>query len=71
MVLQTKMVDFDNEWQFAYILPNLSIKQAIGNEYVAISPSNDQRIQNTIQKYPIIYQFVNSLVLDLLNIFLR
>lgn len=54
------MADIKDKWQFAFILPNLSIKHAIGNQYVTIAPSNDQRIKNLIQKYPVLQCLVDG-----------
>jgi hypothetical protein len=54
------MADIKDKWQFAFVLPNLSIKQAIDSQYVAIVPSNDQRAQNIITKYPILRYLVDG-----------
>jgi len=40
-----------DNWKFGFILPNISIKKSVGNEYIAISPPTDPRVQNLIQKY--------------------
>jgi len=54
------MADIKDKWQFAFVLPNLSIKQAIDSQYVAIVPSNDQRVQNIVTKYPILRYLVDG-----------
>ena len=40
-----------DNWEFVFILPNISIKESVGNEYIAISPPNDPRVQNLMQMH--------------------
>jgi hypothetical protein len=40
-----------DNWEFIFILPNISIKKSVGNEYIAISPLNDPRVQNLMQMH--------------------
>lgn len=40
-----------DNWEFVFILPNISIKESVGNEYIAISPPDDPRVQNLIQMH--------------------
>ena len=53
------MSNIEDEWLFVHVLPNLSIRQAIGNEYVAIVPPNDPRIESLIQKHPNLQYFIS------------
>ena len=55
----SRMSNIEDEWLFVHVLPNLSIRQAIGNEYVAIVPPNDPRIESLIQKHPNLQYFIS------------
>ena len=46
------MKTLEEQWKFGFLLPNISTIQAVGNEYVALTHINDQRVQVLIQKQP-------------------
>jgi len=54
------MTNVKDKWQFGFMLPNLSVKQAVGNQYVVIAPRNDQRIKDLVNKYPILQHLVDG-----------
>ena len=55
-----------DNWEFVFILPNISIKESVGNEYIAISPPDDPRVQNLIQMHSNIRYLVTGFT-DQLN----
>lgn len=49
-----------NNWHFIYLLHNLSLKESIEYDYIAIVPSTDERVIHLIQNYETIEYFVNN-----------
>jgi hypothetical protein len=48
------------EWTFGYLLHNLSIRKPIENQWVAIVPKTDQRIQALISQHASIGRLING-----------
>jgi len=48
------------DWIFIFVLHNLSIKDAIGNEFIAIVPKNDSRISNLISEHGALKYITNG-----------
>lgn len=46
------MVENKTQWNFGFLLPNLSISDSIGSEYVTITHSNDPRVKTMIKHFP-------------------
>ena len=55
-----------DDWEFVFVLPNISIKESVGNDYIAICPPNDPRVQNLIQMHSNIRYLVTGFT-DQLN----
>ena len=47
-----KIINKNSDWEFGYILPNLSITKPIGNEDILLTSSNDPKFIPLIEKYP-------------------
>jgi len=54
------MRNLEEQWKFGFLLPNISISQAVGNEYVVLTHVNDQRVQLLIQKQPSLQYLVKG-----------
>ena len=47
-------------WSILFALPNLNLRQAIGNDVIAIAPQEDIRIREIISKFPHAKAFVEN-----------
>lgn len=43
------MVSSADKWEFVFILPNISIRDSVGNDNIAVCPPNDPRVKDLIQ----------------------
>jgi hypothetical protein len=47
-------------WSILFALPNLNIRKAIGNDFIAIAPQDDIRIREIIKKFPLEEAFIEN-----------
>ena len=44
------MSNLEEQWKFGFLLPNISISRAVGNEYIVLTHINDPKVQVLLQK---------------------
>ncbi|MBN1162772.1 hypothetical protein JXA34_03450 [Patescibacteria group bacterium] len=54
------MVDLQRDWNFGFVLPNLSFPEVIGNDYVLIAPLHDNRVQLLAKKNASLQRLLNG-----------
>ena len=50
----------EEQWKFGFLLPNISVNQAVGNDNVVLTHINDKRVQLLIQKQPSLQYLVKG-----------